>query len=91
MHGALDMRRSPDPSRAPGCEPSASAKAEPFGGTQSRPSRRLRWPGRCGTLVPVVAARYAVRTAAQRVQELDGEPEDMVFALPKELRLHLIN
>ena len=28
---------------------------------------------------------------AQRVQELDGEPEDMVFALPKELRLHLIN
>ena len=27
---------------------------------------------------------------AQHVSELDGEPEDMVFALPKELRLQLI-
>ena len=28
---------------------------------------------------------------AQRVNELDGEPEDMVFALPKELRLRLVD
>ena len=28
---------------------------------------------------------------AQHVRELDGEPEDMVFALPKELRLQLVD
>jgi 4-hydroxy-3-methylbut-2-enyl diphosphate reductase len=25
------------------------------------------------------------------VREIDGEPEDMVFALPKELRLQLVD
>ena len=28
---------------------------------------------------------------AAAVSELDGEPEDMVFALPKELRLRLVS
>jgi len=28
---------------------------------------------------------------AKQVRELDGEPEDMVFALPKELRLQLVD
>ena len=28
---------------------------------------------------------------ANGVRELDGEPEDMVFALPRELRLTLVN
>jgi 4-hydroxy-3-methylbut-2-en-1-yl diphosphate reductase len=28
---------------------------------------------------------------ARGVRELDGEPEDMVFALPKELRVHLVD
>jgi 4-hydroxy-3-methylbut-2-enyl diphosphate reductase len=28
---------------------------------------------------------------ASGVAELDGEPESMVFALPKELRLQLVN
>jgi 4-hydroxy-3-methylbut-2-enyl diphosphate reductase len=28
---------------------------------------------------------------AQVVREIDGEPEDMVFALPKELRLQLVD
>ncbi|GAB3091472.1 hypothetical protein GCM10027159_05230 [Lysobacter terrae] len=28
---------------------------------------------------------------AEHVSELDGEPENMVFALPKELRLQLVD
>ena len=48
-----------------------------------------------GASAPDVLVRGVIERlhelGAQRVQELDGEPEDMVFALPKELRLHLIN
>jgi 4-hydroxy-3-methylbut-2-enyl diphosphate reductase len=48
-----------------------------------------------GASAPDVLVRGVIERlqelGAQRVQELDGEPEDMVFALPKELRLQLIN
>jgi 4-hydroxy-3-methylbut-2-enyl diphosphate reductase len=41
-------------------------------------------------LVDGVLARLA-ELGAGSVSELDGEPESMVFALPKELRLRLID
>lgn len=48
-----------------------------------------------GASAPDVLVRGVIERlhelGAQRVQELDGEPEDMVFALPKELRLQLVN
>ena len=48
-----------------------------------------------GASAPDVLVRGVIERlhelGAQRVQELDGEPEDMVFALPRELRLHLVN
>ncbi len=48
-----------------------------------------------GASAPDVLVRGVIERlrelGAERVQELDGEPEGMVFALPKELRLQLIN
>jgi len=48
-----------------------------------------------GASAPDVLVRGVIERlrelGAERVQELDGEPEDMVFALPRELRLHLVN
>ena len=41
-------------------------------------------------LVRGVIARLR-ELGAGGVRELDGEPEDMVFALPKELRLTLVD
>jgi len=41
-------------------------------------------------LVDGVIARLR-ELGANRISELDGEPESMVFALPKELRLHLVD
>ncbi|KRA21152.1 MULTISPECIES: 4-hydroxy-3-methylbut-2-enyl diphosphate reductase [unclassified Lysobacter] len=47
-----------------------------------------------GASAPEVLVRGVIERlrelGAQRVNELDGEPEDMVFALPKELRLRLV-
>ena len=47
-----------------------------------------------GASAPEVLVRGVIERlrelGAQHVSELDGEPEDMVFALPKELRLQLI-
>lgn len=47
-----------------------------------------------GASAPEVLVRGVIdrlrELGAQHVAELDGEPEDMVFALPKELRLQLI-
>ena len=42
------------------------------------------------SLVPGVVTRLR-EAGATSVRELDGEPEDMVFALPKELRLILVD
>ncbi len=42
-------------------------------------------------LVQGVLARLAELGAGAHWRELDGEPEDMVFALPKELRLRLVD
>ena len=42
-------------------------------------------------LVQGVLARLSELGAGERYRELDGEPENMVFALPKELRLQLID
>jgi 4-hydroxy-3-methylbut-2-enyl diphosphate reductase len=48
-----------------------------------------------GASAPEVLVRGVIERlhelGAQHVSELDGEPEDMVFALPKELRLQLVN
>ncbi|HEY5780946.1 MAG TPA: 4-hydroxy-3-methylbut-2-enyl diphosphate reductase [Lysobacter sp.] len=48
-----------------------------------------------GASAPDVLVRGVIERlrelGAQHVTELDGEPEDMVFALPKELRLQLVN
>jgi 4-hydroxy-3-methylbut-2-enyl diphosphate reductase len=48
-----------------------------------------------GASAPDVLVRGVVerlqQLGAQVVRELDGEPEDMVFALPKELRLQLVD
>ncbi|MFD0737821.1 4-hydroxy-3-methylbut-2-enyl diphosphate reductase [Lysobacter koreensis] len=48
-----------------------------------------------GASAPDVLVRGVIERlrelGAQQVSELDGEPEDMVFALPKELRLQLVN
>ena len=48
-----------------------------------------------GASAPEVLVRGVIERlrelGAQRVNELDGEPEDMVFALPKELRLRLVS
>ncbi|MFC3549857.1 4-hydroxy-3-methylbut-2-enyl diphosphate reductase [Lysobacter cavernae] len=48
-----------------------------------------------GASAPEVLVRGVIERlrelGAQHVGELDGEPEDMVFALPKELRLQLVN
>ncbi|QWP74721.1 4-hydroxy-3-methylbut-2-enyl diphosphate reductase [Lysobacter sp. K5869] len=48
-----------------------------------------------GASAPEVLVRGVIERlrelGAAHVAELDGEPEDMVFALPKELRLQLIN
>jgi 4-hydroxy-3-methylbut-2-enyl diphosphate reductase len=41
-------------------------------------------------LVQSVIARLR-ELGAGSVQELDGKPEDMVFALPRELRVHLVD
>lgn len=47
-----------------------------------------------GASAPEVLVRGVIERlrelGAERVNELDGEPEDMVFALPKELRLRLV-
>ncbi|RDZ28956.1 4-hydroxy-3-methylbut-2-enyl diphosphate reductase [Lysobacter silvisoli] len=47
-----------------------------------------------GASAPEVLVRGVIERlrelGAERVNELDGEPEDMVFALPKELRLQLV-
>ncbi|MGO1071564.1 4-hydroxy-3-methylbut-2-enyl diphosphate reductase [Lysobacter sp. CA199] len=47
-----------------------------------------------GASAPEVLVRGVIdrlhELGAQGVRELDGEPEDMVFALPKELRLQLV-
>ena len=48
-----------------------------------------------GASAPEVLVRGVIERlrelGARHVSELDGEPEDMVFALPKELRLQLVN
>jgi len=48
-----------------------------------------------GASAPEVLVRGVIERlhelGAKQVRELDGEPEDMVFALPKELRLQLID
>lgn len=48
-----------------------------------------------GASAPDVLVRGVIERlhelGAQTVRELDGKPEDMVFALPKELRLTLVN
>ncbi|MEI2455857.1 4-hydroxy-3-methylbut-2-enyl diphosphate reductase [Lysobacter firmicutimachus] len=48
-----------------------------------------------GASAPEVLVRGVIERlrelGAERVSELDGEPEDMVFALPKELRLQLVD
>ncbi|KQZ55599.1 MULTISPECIES: 4-hydroxy-3-methylbut-2-enyl diphosphate reductase [unclassified Lysobacter] len=48
-----------------------------------------------GASAPEVLVRGVIERlrelGAERVNELDGEPEDMVFALPKELRLRLVS
>ena len=48
-----------------------------------------------GASAPDVLVRGVIERlrelGAERVQELNGEPEDMVFALPRELRLQLVN
>ncbi|HEY0662440.1 MAG TPA: 4-hydroxy-3-methylbut-2-enyl diphosphate reductase [Lysobacter sp.] len=48
-----------------------------------------------GASAPEVLVRGVIERlrelGAEHVGELDGEPEDMVFALPKELRLQLVN
>lgn len=48
-----------------------------------------------GASAPEVLVRGVIdrlrELGAQHVSELDGEPEDMVFALPKELRLQLVD
>jgi 4-hydroxy-3-methylbut-2-enyl diphosphate reductase len=48
-----------------------------------------------GASAPDVLVRGVVerlqQLGAQVVREIDGEPEDMVFALPKELRLQLVD
>lgn len=48
-----------------------------------------------GASAPDVLVRGVIdrlhELGAQRVQELDGESEDMVFALPRELRLQLVD
>lgn len=48
-----------------------------------------------GASAPEVLVRGVIERlrelGAQHVGELDGEPEDMVFALPKELRLQLVD
>ncbi|QSX76242.1 4-hydroxy-3-methylbut-2-enyl diphosphate reductase [Lysobacter arenosi] len=48
-----------------------------------------------GASAPEVLVRGVIERlrelGAQHVSELDGEPEDMVFALPKELRLQLVD
>ena len=48
-----------------------------------------------GASAPEVLVRGVIERlrelGAQHVSELDGEPEDMVFALPKELRLQLVS
>ena len=47
------------------------------------PSQAAAWPDRPITLV--------VPFGAGGITELAGEPESMVFALPKELRLRLVD
>jgi 4-hydroxy-3-methylbut-2-enyl diphosphate reductase len=48
-----------------------------------------------GASAPEVLVRGVIerlqQLGAQSVRELDGEPEDMVFALPRELRLQLVD
>jgi 4-hydroxy-3-methylbut-2-enyl diphosphate reductase len=48
-----------------------------------------------GASAPEVLVRGVIdrlrELGAAHVAELDGEPEDMVFALPKELRLQLVD
>ena len=48
-----------------------------------------------GASAPEVLVRGVIERlrelGAEHVAELDGEPEDMVFALPKELRVQLID
>ncbi|KGM56130.1 4-hydroxy-3-methylbut-2-enyl diphosphate reductase [Lysobacter daejeonensis GH1-9] len=48
-----------------------------------------------GASAPEVLVRGVIERlhelGAKQVRELDGEPEDMVFALPKELRLQLVD
>jgi 4-hydroxy-3-methylbut-2-enyl diphosphate reductase len=48
-----------------------------------------------GASAPEVLVRGVIERlrelGAEHVSELDGEPEDMVFALPKELRLQLVD
>ena len=48
-----------------------------------------------GASAPDVLVRGVIERlrelGAASVRELDGEPEDMVFALPRELRLTLVN
>lgn len=56
---------------------------------------RLRIGVTAGASAPDVLVRGVIERlrelGAGHVTELDGEPEDMVFALPKELRLQLVN
>lgn len=56
---------------------------------------RLRIGVTAGASAPDVLVRGVIERlrelGAGQVTELDGEPEDMVFALPKELRLQLVN
>jgi 4-hydroxy-3-methylbut-2-enyl diphosphate reductase len=48
-----------------------------------------------GASAPEVLVRGVIERLQQLgagvVRELDGEPEDMVFALPRELRLQLVD
>ena len=48
-----------------------------------------------GASAPEVLVRGVIERLQQlgagAVRELDGEPEDMVFALPRELRLQLVD
>ena len=47
---------------------------------------------RTGSLSRAAQQLYVAQSAlSKQMTELEGEPEDMVFALPKELRLQLVS
>ena len=58
-------------------------------GLKTRPYRRNRRRLSPGSLVRDVIAHLSA-AGASCVRELDGEPENVTFALPKELRLRVV-